>query len=161
WVSGNTALAECDVDARHWLIGSLWRVRGGYQFAPERPDPWRVFSLTLAQARDPGRPGLLELGAGGGRAGRWRHPHRVKTKDVVRRSILIGGAAIVAGGIVGGPAPAAGSAEETVASACAAAARDGKRVALVFFASWCSWCRLLDALLADPAAARIIDAHFS
>jgi hypothetical protein len=76
-ISGNQAAAECDVDARHWLIGAMWRVRGRYRITLERTDRWRVSSLTLANAHDDGDRGLVELAtarAKADRRGEWTPP---------------------------------------------------------------------------------------
>jgi len=81
--------------------------------------------------------------------------------DLVRRKVLVGGVATLAPAILsGGAAQAAASAEATLARECAQADADGKRVLLVFFASWCTWCHAMDAMLADPEAAPILDRHF-
>jgi thiol-disulfide isomerase/thioredoxin len=37
---------------------------------------------------------------------------------------------------------------------------EGKRLFLLFYASWCGYCRLFDRFLADPAAAAIINREF-
>jgi hypothetical protein len=74
-----------------------------------------------------------------------------------RRSLLIGGAAML---LLSAPALAEDSAAETVAREAALAAADGKRLLLVFEASWCVWCIQMDAMLDDPTAAEILDRHF-
>lgn len=40
------------------------------------------------------------------------------------------------------------------------AARANTSLMVVFFASWCAWCRYLDALLADEVAGGILRDHF-
>lgn len=56
----------------------------------------------------------------------------------------------------GTPAPA-----KDLIAAAQAAARPGNRTVLVaFHASWCSWCRRLEAVLARPAVKEILDRHF-
>jgi hypothetical protein len=74
-----------------------------------------------------------------------------------RRSLL-SGAAVAA--LFGTSAFASDSAAETVAREAALAAADGKRLLLVFEASWCVWCIQMDAMLDDPDAAEILDRHF-
>jgi hypothetical protein len=37
---------------------------------------------------------------------------------------------------------------------------EGKGVMLIYFASWCQWCRLLDRALADPAALAVVGSRF-
>ncbi len=45
-------------------------------------------------------------------------------------------------------------------SACAQAAKDDKKVLLVFHASWCGPCFLLHRFLEDPQVKPVMDAHF-
>jgi hypothetical protein len=74
-----------------------------------------------------------------------------------RRGVLAGGAAAL---LLGAAASAEDSAAEVVARESAAAAAEDRRLLLVFEASWCVWCRQMDAMLEDPAAAAILDRHF-
>lgn len=52
------------------------------------------------------------------------------------------------------------TAQEILSQATARAAAEHKQVFLVFGASWCSYCRLLDAFFADPKIQPIIDHNF-
>lgn len=54
------------------------------------------------------------------------------------------------------PQPAA----ELIAGALAAAKPANKTVLVSFHASWCSWCRRLEGVLARPAVKEIMDRHF-
>lgn len=51
-------------------------------------------------------------------------------------------------------------ASEVVAQAAASADASGKTLLLVFHASWCGYCTLLDMMLEDPACAAILDKYF-
>lgn len=75
-------------------------------------------------------------------------------------------AAVLASSLLGAPALAGATAarpsstEEVLATA-AKAARAGKRNILVLFhASWCRWCRKLEAILAAPGVAEIVAKHY-
>lgn len=52
------------------------------------------------------------------------------------------------------------AADQVLATAKAAAAAQHKHIFLVFGASWCPPCHLLDAFLADPEMRPLIDKHF-
>jgi thiol:disulfide interchange protein len=76
-----------------------------------------------------------------------------------RRSFLALGACTIGASLT--PASAAQSrAEAFLNQECARAAAEGKGVMLIFFASWCQWCRLMDRSLQEPAAADLIGARF-
>jgi thiol-disulfide isomerase/thioredoxin len=77
-----------------------------------------------------------------------------------RRSLLIAGAALAAPTLALAAPADRPSAAEAIARESALAAQDGKRLMVVFFSSWCAWCRPMDALLEEPTAARILNAHF-
>lgn len=51
-------------------------------------------------------------------------------------------------------------ASEAVAQAAVSAEANGKRLLLIFYASWCGYCDLLDMMLEDAACAPILDRHF-
>jgi hypothetical protein len=59
-INGATATAECDVDARHWLDGLVWRVRGRYRFRLQLMDGWRVTAMALELAEETGDRRLVE-----------------------------------------------------------------------------------------------------
>jgi len=44
--------------------------------------------------------------------------------------------------------------------ACKLAAKDGKSVMIIFHASWCGWCKKLEASLNDPSCKDFFDKHF-
>ncbi len=61
------------------------------------------------------------------------------------------------------PAPAfafASKASDAVAKAASEAEASGKTLLLVFHASWCGYCTLLDTVLEDPACAAILEKYF-
>ncbi len=61
------------------------------------------------------------------------------------------------------PQPAfafAPGAAEAVAKAAAGAKAEGKQLLLVFHASWCAYCQLMDIMLADKACKPIIEKYF-
>ena len=97
-----------------------------------------------------------------------------------RRGVLLGGIALLASGcgpggsdtavaprledITDDPATVAAraaglSATALVAQEAAAAAAEDRRLLVMFFASWCPWCRRLNATFTDPAVAPLLDAH--
>ena len=77
----------------------------------------------------------------------------------MKRRIFLG--ALAAALMMPGSAFALSSkAAEAVAQAAADAEASGKRLLLVFHASWCSWCELVDMMLADEACAPILARHF-
>lgn len=52
------------------------------------------------------------------------------------------------------------AADEILNTALQTAASPQRTVFLVFHASWCSWCKRLDAVLENPALKRIIEEHY-
>jgi thioredoxin-related protein len=55
-----------------------------------------------------------------------------------------------------GPPPAAAVLER----AKTAAARNDRRILLVFHASWCGWCRKFEAFLSSPGVKEIVDRNY-
>ena len=51
-------------------------------------------------------------------------------------------------------------AQATIAEACALAGQEGKSVLVVFFASWCAPCHLLEQVLDEPQAASVLNQYF-
>lgn len=78
---------------------------------------------------------------------------------MMNRRLFLG--ALLAAGLTPAQAFAVGSkAAEAVAQAAASAEASGKRLLLVFHASWCGYCLLMDRMLEDPTCAAIIDKFF-
>lgn len=74
---------------------------------------------------------------------------------------LISVAVLCWGLLLAAPAPASPPSAETVLDTAARAARAGKKNLLVsFHASWCTWCRRLDAILSAPAAKEVLERHY-
>lgn len=78
-----------------------------------------------------------------------------------RRHVLAGAGALGISGLAGGmahavPVPARDEFQRQVALA----AGEGKNLFLLFFASWCGYCRLFDMMLSHPQAAAIMNREF-
>jgi thiol-disulfide isomerase/thioredoxin len=52
------------------------------------------------------------------------------------------------------------SADKILNDAFALAAKDGKKVMIVFHASWCGWCKKFDASVTDPACKEYFEKSF-
>jgi thiol-disulfide isomerase/thioredoxin len=66
-------------------------------------------------------------------------------------------ALIVSSAVIGQtPEPA----EKVFNDALAAAKKQNKNVMIIFHASWCGWCKKLDASMADPACSKFFEKNF-
>src|SRR3954469_18786695 len=52
------------------------------------------------------------------------------------------------------------STETVMKAAYAQAAKENKKVMLIFHASWCGWCKKMEASLADPTVKKNIDDNY-
>lgn len=72
-----------------------------------------------------------------------------------RRTLLAGALAAAVPGIAAAKAQRSAAEEVRVRLATATAAQ--KSLLILFYAQWCSWCRVFDRFLADPAAAAALE----
>jgi hypothetical protein len=80
---------------------------------------------------------------------------------VNRRAFLLSASGLALMLAIGAPAQAApATAAAALSEASAQAAADGKRLLLIFHASWCVYCRLFDMLLKDRQAGSVMARHF-
>lgn len=83
---------------------------------------------------------------------------------LVRTAALV--AAVVAAGLTVGQQnnatgkPLAMPADKVVTKATNQAQRDKKNVLVIFHASWCGWCKKLEAVMADPTVKPFFDKSF-
>src|ERR1700744_3413574 len=52
------------------------------------------------------------------------------------------------------------SAQTVLSKAYAQAAKENKKVLLMFHASWCGWCKKMTASLEDPSCKQLFDARY-
>ena len=65
---------------------------------------------------------------------------------------------IVTSAVIGQTSPE--PAEKVFNDAVAAAKKENKNVMIIFHASWCGWCKKLDASMADPACKEFFEKNF-
>lgn len=56
--------------------------------------------------------------------------------------------------------PKAQTAEEIMTEAKSVAAKEGKKVFIIFHASWCVWCHKMDTSMNDPSCKKFFDDNF-
>lgn len=72
------------------------------------------------------------------------------------RSVIALALAVGAGSVVASPP----TAEKVLADAQATASKEGKAIFLHFGASWCGWCKKLDAFMAQPEIKPVFEKYF-
>ncbi|MES1200517.1 MAG: thioredoxin family protein [Pseudomonadota bacterium] len=77
-----------------------------------------------------------------------------------RKMALASLAGALAPALAWGAETAPENVQSVVVRECALAGAERKGVLVVFYSSWCAWCRVMDALLADPASVSAIGSRF-
>src|SRR3974377_109441 len=90
-----------------------------------------------------------------------RGQEQKRMRQYSRRLVLAGASSLLALAPQLAHAATRGSAAAVLDHELAAAAAEHRGVLLVFFASWCPYCHLLDQLLASEAAQRIVASRFA
>lgn len=78
----------------------------------------------------------------------------------MKKIILLSFAFILAANVTGFAQAALPSSESVLTQAYAQAAKENKKVILIFHASWCGWCKRMDASLNEPALKPLFDANY-
>lgn len=55
----DSAIAQCTVDARHWLDGAVWQPQGRYEFELKKATTWRISLMRLVLEAEQGDRSLV------------------------------------------------------------------------------------------------------
>jgi hypothetical protein len=58
-IQGSSAMANCAVDARHWLGGAVWQPRGRYEFELRKTAAWQISLMRLVVTEEKGDRALV------------------------------------------------------------------------------------------------------